>query len=221
MTKCDFCGILIRGDAEYCPLCHEKIVKGTDFPLYPPNTVNNKSRTGFNRIFWFLYVLALAVCFVVNRLATSGPEWWLLAGAFMLYVPLLIRNTIMSKIDTARKIFNQIVYVALILILVRLVLGSESTGWILDYVLPILLGASSLFYGCMVAFGVKKFHTYIIYELGIIVFGAIPILLYLFKVITELIPSLVSAMASFAVLLSNVFFVSKEMREEIKKKFHM
>jgi len=221
MSRCYNCDIEVRGEVDICPLCHNKLERGDDtsgvFPIKKIGVPLKK--ISFDKIFWFVFFNTVFVCLFIN-IFLQTYYWSIVVAAVLLYVYVLIKNTILSKTDISKKLFFQTIVLSLIFVAMRFVFDGPQMTWVFEYVLPIIYAVSALIYGILIFIRVHNFHDYIIYELFVLLLGVIPTVLYLGNVIEEGIPSFICFFVCILVFLSNIIFSWKFLVTELKKRFH-
>ncbi|MDR1906186.1 MAG: DUF6320 domain-containing protein [Clostridiales bacterium] len=223
--RCYNCGVEVRGRVNVCPLCHNKLEEeenpGEDvFPVFPKGRTEKK--ISFNRVFWFVFFNAVSICVAVNIIFET-QFWSMIVAAGLIYVYVLIKNTILSRTEISKKFFFQTIVLSTIFIAIWLAFFKQdgyNMSWVFEYVLPILYAVSALAYGILIFFRVHNFNDYIIYELFIIILGVMPLVLFFCGVIKLGIPALICFFVCLFVFLSNLIFSWKFVINELKRRFH-
>ena len=117
MKQCENCGVLLPDNQLACPLCHRSIPssvpEGTPailipnpyFPAYPQNRMR-RLRAFLFRLFLFLTIAAGVITLFINWMTwDSAPRPWSLFVIIpLLYLWLLVGNTILSRMHGGAKI---------------------------------------------------------------------------------------------------------------------
>ncbi|MDR1940076.1 MAG: DUF6320 domain-containing protein [Clostridiales bacterium] len=227
---CKNCGIETRGSLNICPLCHNTLRVGADgggdaIDVYPLRfkRAQTRRRITFDNVFWFAFFNIVSVCVLINVFFET--EFWSFPVAVgLIYIYVLVKNTILSSSDTSIKLFFQTVALSVFFIALLFFFDDRSKiGWIIDYVLPIIYAASALTYGVLIFIRVNNFSNYILYEFFVLLLGVIPTLLAEFgkDLVGEKTPSYVCLFVCIFVFMSNIIFSWKFIRHEMKKRFHV
>lgn len=221
MRFCDKCKVNIRGNMEYCPLCHSKLTGESDESeiLYPSMPSIYKQFELFFKIL-FLSTVSAAICCVAINILVPAPIFWALfviLGVICFWILLIVA---IRKRNNIPKIISQQVF----LISLLSVLWDYVTGWYqwsLDYVIPIacIMGIIVL----MVIAKVMKLPTedYIICFFADIIFGIIPIVFYLTDIINTIIPTIICVALSLISLVSILLFEGDKIKIELEKRLHL
>jgi hypothetical protein len=220
--RCYNCGAEVRGEIKICPLCHNKLKDdGLSESVYPVGDKNaaHPSAHIFDKIFWFVFVNAVAVCLAIN-IWLSTELWSIVVAAGLLYVYVFVKSTVNSKSDLPKRLFFQILFLSVIFTTIEVAFSEYEMDWVFEYVLPILYASGALLYGILILIRVRNFHDYILYELFVIVLGIVPAILYFSGVIKQGIPAFVCFFTCIMVFLSNLIFSWRFVINELKKRFH-
>lgn len=225
MKRCPSCNVYVNTDRKTCPLCYD-VLKDIDkveldSPIYPDYIVKRKKSNLFLKIVIFVCLFTILSTLVID-LSThqDGDDYWFpYAAISMVYVYILIKNSIMSKYNTAYRVVVQMLALSLLTFLIDYF--SHSTGWSYNYVIPLLSVVSS-FVIVIVALAKKgKYSEYIFCLISSLIIGVIPLILWSFKLVAVLWPSLVAACFSIMVFLGMIIFADKATKEEFDKRFHI
>jgi hypothetical protein len=220
--RCYNCGAEVRGEIKICPLCHNKLKDdGVSESVYPVGDENAVRRSPyiFDKIFWFVFVNAVAVCLAIN-IWLKTDYWSVVVAVGLLYVYVFVKSTVNSKSDLPKRLFFQILLLSVIFTTIKVVFPEGKMTWIFEYVLPILYASSALLYGILILIRVRNFNDYILYELFVIVLGLILAILSFSGVIERGMPAFVCFFVCVMVFLSNLIFSWRFVINELKKRFH-
>ena len=132
---------------------------------------------------------------------------------------ILLRSTIMSKKNIAGRLLIQMIAVSLLCIGIEK--QSHSSGWALDYVVPFLCIVTILAI-LIIIFSKQMFYSdYLLYLLLAIIISFVPMILYLFKQINILWPSIAAASVAIMAALGMILFADRATKDELKKRFHL
>lgn len=225
MKRCPSCKINIDTNRKTCPLCYD-ILEDLDNeelekPTYPLYVVKKNKGNWFLKSVIFICILTTLLTLMINLVTRKDGErlWFPYVAASMLYVFILIRNCILSKNNTAFKILVQMLSISLLVYIIDYFSGYK--GWSINYVIPMLSAASSFTIVIVLLAKKVKYSEYIFCLISSLILGMVPFILWIFKQVWVLWPSLVAASFSLVVFLGIIIFADKATKEEFKKRFHI
>lgn len=225
MKRCPSCKININTDRKTCPLCYDILEdvddKQLEKPIYPLYVRKKGKENLFLKSVIFVCIITTFLTLIINLVTRKSGErlWFPYVAASMLYVFILIRNCILSKHNTAFKILVQMLSISILVYIIDYFSGY--TGWSINYVIPILSVASSFTIVIVLLAKKVKYSEYIFCLISSVIIGIIPFLLWIFKIVPVLWPSLFAACFSLMVFLGIIIFADKATKEEFKKRFHI
>jgi len=225
MKQCPKCGINITTNRKTCPLCYEKLndldKEKLEYTVYPEYHQPKKKTNFFVKSTIFLAITAILITALVNIVTyTEESGWWsFYVLVSMVYFLVLIKSSILSHGNPAKKIIVQMITISVLVVTVDFI--ARSTGWSYTYVVPFLSLASSATIGIILLTKSIRYSDYIIYLLSSLFIGLIPFVLWIFKLVPILWPSLAAACFSLVIFLAMLVFADRETRDEFKKRFHI
>jgi len=174
------------------------------------------------KLFLFLSIVGAFVSIVVNAMTfdSSKPTFWsVIVIGCILYAWVLIRNTIIAKINIGRKLLFQTIALPLLLIVIEKM--TLTSNWALDYIAPFLTVIATVAILMLVFIRPSKYGEYVIYLLMMNMLGVVPIALFYMGIIMILWPSVIAASLSFLTFLGMWVFAGRETKNELKKIFHI
>ena len=132
---------------------------------------------------------------------------------------MLIKYSIIYRGNPAKKIVIKMIALSILVVVVDFI--ARSTGWSYTYVVPFLSLASSATIGIILLTKSIRYSDYILYLFSSLLIGLIPFILWIFKLVKVLWPSLTAACFSLVVFLAMLVFADREIRDELKKRFHI
>ena len=226
--RCKYCGVSIDDDSKICPLCHELAVDdgkktNSNFPPKTEKLRKTGSRVNFHNLYISIAILVAGICVALNMTLTPGVYWFTIVMAVLAYGYLTVANTVMSNSSIWIKIFWQILMITLILWAAQSALNSwfdESTNWLLDYALPVILGISVIALSVTAASLIRKEPSLLVDNLLISLIGFLPIILYAANVIESVIPAAICAGLCGVSIMCFIAFARDELWAEIVRRFH-
>jgi len=221
MRECEKCHISVATNRKTCPLCGNILVGKSEQgkAIYPPFASAEKQRNIALRILLFLAISSMLISIFVNLLTNPKDRWSVYVVISVIYSWILLRSTIMSKKNIAGRLLIQMIAVSLLCIGIEK--QSHSSGWALDYVVPFLCIVTILAI-LIIIFSKQMFYSdYLLYLLLAIIISFVPMILYLFKQINILWPSIAAASVAIMAALGMILFADRATKDELKKRFHL
>lgn len=219
MKKCPKCLVEVRSNRRTCPLCgHMLEGEGTLQPTYPAYQPIPKQVNLLLRIILFITIVAGLTSALINLL-TYTDTWW--AGYVILgliYMWIVIKSTILSRRNVAKKLLIQMLALSLIAIGVEKI--SKSSGWALDYVVPSICGLTIIAIIILIMSKKMRFNDYLLYLLTTVLISFVPIILYWTDVVVVLWPSVSAAGIAVVTIIGMIIFADTATKDELKKRFH-
>lgn len=221
MSKCRQCQVVIRDDTQVCPLCNcvldpdEKVES-----KYPDIWAKNHVLKLLIRIYLFVAITVESLLVFLNYIYFNGLYWSVIAGVIFAYIYLTLAYTLSySRAGYRMKIIVGVAGAVLLLNVIDHVLGNN--GWSINYVFPAALLATDVTVLFLIIFNRKNWQSYLSFEIAMIVFSFIPVLLQLLGYVT--VPSLAygALVAAVFLFLGTVIIGGKRATTELKRRFHM
>ncbi|MGD9604692.1 MAG: DUF6320 domain-containing protein [Bacilli bacterium] len=225
MKRCHKCQVNFNTERKSCPLCNEVLEdlnqSELQFPVYPKPDQAPKKENRFIQSLSFLSIMGIAVSAIVNFMTfKENPHYWsALVAISVFYFWILLKSTFRNKGNIPLKLIIQMLTLSITTYAIDYF--SESTGWALNYVIPFLSMASLIAIIFMLLFNSKKINDYLMYLISSNLIGFIPFVLWIFKIVEVLWPSLAAAGLSFSVFVGFLVFARKELKDEFKRRFHV
>ena len=224
MNKCKYCGVLIDEDENKCPLCNrngEEFKGGATNVWYPAygKTVTVPQFSFASKVLLFISITVVSICVLINMLTGIKNPWSLFVVCPVLYLQLLINNTILSKMRAGTKILLQIIGISGFLFFMDLLSGFYR--WSVNIVIPFLLISGTFLITLIVVKKNMLWNEYVGYIIAMIFLGFLPVILYLTGVANEIWASAVSALYSFLTTIGMLVFSNKKFKKEMTRRFHI
>lgn len=227
MKWCEHCKVHVDTDRKICPLCFNSLVEESKeektFDNYPKRIAVKKKYNIFYRILIFIFLLAISISLLVNFLTyKEGGKWWSLYVVIgVVYVFILIRNTLYARINMTKKLVIQELFISLLVLGVDALSGNK--GWALSIVIPSVCMATNITGIIVIICNRKNFGESLMPTFLIMLLGIVPFILQLFNLIKgdHLWAPLSSCALSVAILMGFIIFGGKEIIEELRKRLHI
>jgi hypothetical protein len=219
MKKCPKCLVEVKSNRRTCPLCGQMLEgEGSTHPTYPPYQPVIKQVNLMLRIILFITLVAGLTSLLINIL-TYVDTWW--AGYVILgliYMWIVIKSTILSRRNVAKKLLTQMITLSLIVIAIEKI--SKTSGWALDYVVPSICGLTTIAIIILIMSKKMRFNDYLLYLITTVLISFVPMILYWSNVVAVLWPSVTAAGISVVTILGMIIFADTATKDELKKRFH-
>lgn len=219
MNKCNKCGVLVRDDTQFCPLCRCVLEQGTGEDSYPDVLLTVRRLKKISNVCLFVLLLISSALGAINYQYYHGMLWSLIPMAAMAYGYLVLRYAILSKSGYRAKIMVLVACGIGLVVLIDGVTGFH--GWSLNVVLP---GGLMFVDGIIVALMVinrKSWQSYLVFQIGMVFISLIPLVLWRMGLITWPLLSLVGEAVSIFLVLGTVIIGDRGAREELRRRFHI
>ncbi|HOI47383.1 MAG TPA: DUF6320 domain-containing protein [Bacilli bacterium] len=229
MKYCKKCNITLNTQRMTCPLCFTVLEKNehvsqTTYAPYPGYQPKSYKDGVLVKIFIFLSIVAIFVSAIVNIMTwqANRSPWSIIVIGCVLYGWILIKNTVIAKINIGRKLVFQTIALPILLVIIEKYTYSPEP-WALDYVTPFLTVIATVAILMLVFIKSSKYGEYVIYLLNINFLGLIPLILYFVfpGIISIMWPSVVAASIGFLTFLGMWVFAGRATKQELKKRFHI
>ncbi|MDD4212469.1 MAG: DUF6320 domain-containing protein [Bacilli bacterium] len=220
MRKCPNCLVEVKTNRKTCPLCGQLLTgDGSNLPTHPPYQPQSKHINLFLRITLFITIVAGLVSVLINILTYEGVMWagYVILG--LIYMWIIIKSTILSRRNIAKKLLIQMIALSLIVIGIENL--SQTSGWALDYVVPSICGLSVIAIIILIVSKKMRYNDYLLYLITTILISFVPIILYWTDVVGVLWPSVTSATIGVITIVGMVIFADTATKDELKKRFHI
>lgn len=220
MLYCKHCKVNIRGNRKYCPLCqnalHGNGIEEEEIVPIIPETYQN---TLMMRVMIFISISIIAISLAINTMFPVDFNWpmFIISGILCLWVSLAL--VIHKRHNIPKSITWQVVIISILAVIWDLRTGW--IGWSLEFVIPIV---------CMVAMivmyvtakimrlGVREFIVYLLLDA---IFGIIPIIFIVLKVVNIVYPSILCVTISALSLSAILLFEGENIKDELNKRMHV
>lgn len=225
MKKCMKCQVSFQTERKSCPLCNEILEdieqKDLNYSSFPKPDETPKKQNRLIQTLSFLSILGVVASILVNILTfKSNPNYWsAIVAISVFYFWILLKSTFQNKGNIPLKLIIQMLTLSVTTYVIDFF--SHSTGWALNYVIPFLSMAALIAIILMLLINYKKINDYLMYLFSSNFLGFIPLVLWLFRIVEVLWPSLAAACLSFTIIVGLLVFARKELKEEFRRRLHL
>ncbi len=222
MKTCPYCKISVGGNPEKCPLCQSRLTGEGESPYFPARTeLQFKSFIYKLQMFiaWAVIIASLGLDFLREIRIPGFPElhWSLLLAMWIIAAEFLMVRLFKPGNSSARTV-TWMVFIILVLLLIT----SHFFGflWLVrDWVVPVTISGALI--ANFVLTLVDKEGNSMSYLLSGLLFGTVPYLvMYIIQRKMPLTWS-ICLIISITLFAGAIIFKGRQVREELKKRFHL
>ncbi len=224
MKYCKYCKIKVDTANDFCPICfnHIEEIDNKCEQLYSPRLKNeNEDRLRFflSKLFLFLSICSIIVCFFVNRLVNPDIPWFWIVCFGILYVWVLVAHTIMSRRSFFSKVLLQVISVIVLLYFTEKV--SPDHDWLLQYVYPSI--SFAVVSVLLMILGIDKNRADNIFGFSIIIalLGTGSLVMLLLNTVSYTLLNFINCILCALTLLGLLIFGYGAIKQHLSKKLHL
>ncbi len=220
MKKCNNCNVQVYESEKICPLCYTKLGESKDSEvLYPQykNIISEKSP--LKHLPLFITATVILICVYIN-LFTHRPGnvvWSLIVSAAVLFV-FAMYNVIKIQDRYGAKIVYGYLCISLLLMAIDFSTGKHL--WSTDFVFPFLTLATIVYLTALAVRSKRYFSEYFGFILVVLVISFASVIIYFLGFNNRAWGAFIANMACILIALGLYLFADKNLKTEIKKRFH-
>lgn len=184
-----------------------------------PQKLNSKKSNLILKIGGLLSVFVAILLVIINKLTTPKIPWAMIANSGIIYVWIVLFYSIRKNINMAGHVLLQTIAISLLTIYIDYELKFK--GWSIDIVVPILVIISNITMLVLTIVSHKEFIKYAIYQLLIVLFSLLPIILVTENMVQNKTLSIVASGISILNLGLSLILCARDVKEAVIRKFHM
>ena len=184
-----------------------------------PQKLNSKKSNLILKIGVLISVFIAILLIVINKLTTPRIPWAAIANGGIIYVWIVLFYSIRKNINMAGHVLLQTIAISLLTIYIDYELKFK--GWSIDIVVPILVIISNITMLVLTIVSHKDFIKYAIYQLLIVLFSLLPIILVTENMVQNKTLSIVASVISILNLGLSLILCARDVKEAVIRKFHM
>ena len=183
--------------------------------IYPKKLSSKKGDLVFKILLFSSVVLGI-ILFIINKLTTPNIPWATLTNSGIVYVWITVYYSIKKNTNIAGHVMIQAIAISLLMIFI---LGFNK--WSLNISIPIVIIIANVTMLILTIVSYKKFIRYAIYQLIIVLFSMIPVILIGEKIVENIVLSIIASSISIINLILTLSLSAKDVKDAIIRKFHM
>lgn len=186
--------------------------------IYPKKLSSKKGDLIF-KIFLISSVILGLFLILINKLTTPEIPWAALSNSGIIYIWITVFYSIKKNINIAGHVMIQAIAISLLTVFIDYKLGFEK--WSINISVPIIIMIANVTMLILTIVSHKKFIKYAIYQLIIVLFSMIPIILMSENIIKNKVLSIVASSISILNLILTLSLCAKDVKSAIVRKFHI
>ncbi len=220
MKFCKECMVQVDAPGACCPLCGAPLLSdsGDEAPPAYPQVASRKRYHFAYRLLFFLSLLTVAVCGLVNWLVTPGSFWWPFVVTVVVYAWLAVPHALRRGGNGGGKTLMQVVCASALVVLLDVEIGWQ--GWSVSFVLPFIFCAGIVAVFVLILCNRTNWAGYVVYQVVLAIFGFVPLVLYLAGAAKSLVAVLVPTVLPAASLAALAAFGDRSIKSEFKRRLH-
>lgn len=184
-----------------------------------PKKVNASKGEIITRIMLAMSIIVAIVLTIINKITNPNIPWAALANSGIIYIWIITIYSIHRNINIAGHVVLQTIAVSILTVFIDFKIGFR--GWSLSLAIPIILIIANLAMLILTIVSHKKYLRYAIYQLFILIFSILPAILIGERIVKEPIMGIIATGISILNLIITIILSAKDLKEAIKRKFHM
>ncbi len=224
MKYCKYCKIKVDTANDFCPICfnHIEEIDNKYDQLYSQrlkNETSDKLRFFLSKLFLFLSICAITVCFFVNYMVNPQTQWFWIVCFGILYVWVLVAHTIMSRRSFFAKVLLQVVSVIVLLYFTEKV--SPDHEWLLQYVYPAI--SYVVVVVLLMLLGIDRNRANNIFGFSVIIalLGTGSLVMLLLHALSYTLLNFINCILCSLTLLGLLIFGYGAIKQDLSKKLHL
>lgn len=156
---------------------------------------------------------------LINRVTTPNLHWGILTIACIVYIWITVLYALKKNKNIAAHILMQVVAISLLFLAIDYTLGFEK--WSLEIAMPIVIITANMIMTILTCISYRRYIRYVVYQLILIIISMTPMVLITEHYIADNLLSRIAVWVSVVNFILCVALCSKDIKAELKRKFHM
>ena len=186
--------------------------------IYPKKLSSKKGDLIFKIFLISSFVLGILL-FIINKLTTPDIPWATLTNAGIIYIWITVFYSIKKNTNIAGHVLIQAIAISLLTIFIDYKLGFEK--WSINIAIPIIIIIANITMLILTIVSYKKYIKYAIYQLIIVLFSMIPVILIGENILENKVLSIVASSIYISNLILTLILSAKDVKEAVIRKFHI
>lgn len=183
-----------------------------------PEKIKAKKSGKIIKILMSISLLIAIVLVTINKLTTPHIPWAALANAGIVYIWIVVMYSIKKNINIAGHVLLQLTALSVLTVYMDYLLGNK--GWSINMAIPIIIMIANVTMLVLTIVTYKKYMKYAIYQLVIVLFSMVPVILVTEHIVQDKTLSMIATGISVLNLLLCLSLSAKDLKETVIRKFH-
>ncbi len=220
---CKQCKTIITDPVTTCPLCQNVLDSPEEGSLtYPNIAVFVKKITIFKRMVLFLGILTVVLCFFIDAKISERLDWSIFVLVAVVYGISILYAFLDSESGYRKRIVLILFGGTLLILMADLLTGDLTTlTWSLNFVLPGVIFLINVVLLLLMIINRRNWQSYMLYQIGLIFIGMIPLLLIHLGIVTYPLISELAFLSSVFVFIGTLIFGGRVAQIELQRRFHI
>ncbi len=184
-----------------------------------PQKIKAKKSDKIIKIFVSVSIGIGLILVIINKLTTPNFPWAGLVNAGILYSWITVIYSIRKNINIAGHVLLQMIILSLFMIYIDDKIGFQ--GWSIHIAMPIMIMVANLTMLVLTIISYKKYMKYAMYQLVIVFFSILPIMLMAEHGGQKKMLSVIASGISILNFIIGLVLCAKEIKEVMIRKFHL
>lgn len=217
---CKNCHIKVTEAVDNCPLCTQhlygEMAEGSR--TYPKVQIQLKKLSRL-RIALIASQILLVLAITVSAILRGHTAWFLVTGGGIIYAVFSVAQSVRAKESPGFMIMKQILLICVLGFAIDYF--NDFTRWSTNYMIPVLLTIGSFVITMIILVRPTWFKDYFVYEITLLVFCVLSLLMRLFGLSTVGWTATLAAIYSLITMLGLIVFAGRKTKLELKKRLHV
>lgn len=186
--------------------------------IYPQKLSSKKSEL-IIRIAILISVIIGIILVLINTLTTPDIHWAGFANSGIIYVWITVLYSINKHVNIGGHVLIQTLAISILTIYIDYKTGFNM--WSISLAIPIIIIVANITMTILTIVSYKKYIKYVIYQLIIFVYSMLPFLFMYENLINNRVLSYIATGISIMNFGLSLILCSKDIKEELVRKFHL
>lgn len=187
--------------------------------MWYPNITNTKKRKKIINLLLIISIAISILLFIINKLTSPNIHWSEICILGIVYIWITTIYALNKNTNIAAYVLLQSILISIITIVIDFLFGFRK--WSLYGAIPIIIITANISMLILTIISHRKYIRYTIYQLTLCLISISPIILISENLIRYKTLSYVAIGISFINLLITILLCKNDIKDELKRKFHM
>ncbi len=184
-----------------------------------PKKIKAKKTDKIIKILIYTSILLAIILVIINKYTTPTIPWAALANAGIIYTWITVIYSIKRNTNIAGHVLIQVLTISILMAYIDYKTGWKA--WSINIAIPIMIMIANVTMLVLTIVSYKKYIKYAIYQLIIVIFSMLPIILLSEHILENRILSIVASSVCLINFILCLSLCTKDIKEAIIRKFHV